>query len=53
MNANVGQFGDATNIPQFTVDAKGRVTAVQNILIDITTIIVSDEAPANPEQGDG
>ncbi len=28
-----GTYGDATNIPQFTVDSKGRVTSVSNIAI--------------------
>ena len=28
-----GTYGDATNIPQFTVDSKGRVTAASNIAI--------------------
>lgn len=53
VNANVGQFGNSANIPQLTVDAKGRITSIQNILVDITTIAVSDEAPLSPEQGDG
>ena len=33
VNSNVGQFGDATHVPQFTVNAKGLVTAVGNIAI--------------------
>lgn len=27
----VGPWGDATNVPQFTVDAKGRITSVVNV----------------------
>jgi hypothetical protein len=33
VNSNVGTFGDATNVGQFTVDAKGRITAAANIPI--------------------
>jgi hypothetical protein len=33
VNSNVGTFGDATNSPRFTVDGKGRVTAVSNVPI--------------------
>lgn len=33
VNANVGTFGDATNVGQFTVDAKGRITAAANVPI--------------------
>ena len=32
-----GSYGDATNIPQFTVDAKGRVTAVSNVAVSIAS----------------
>ena len=31
INSNTGQWGDAGHIPQFTVNAKGLVTAVSNI----------------------
>jgi hypothetical protein len=31
VNSNVGTFGSSTNVPQVTVDAKGRITAVTNI----------------------
>lgn len=33
VNSNVGQFGNAFSVPQFTVDSKGRITAVANVTI--------------------
>lgn len=33
VNPNVGTFGSATQVPQFTVNAKGLVTAVSNVTI--------------------
>ena len=33
VNSNVGTFGDATNIPTITVDAKGRVTAASETAV--------------------
>jgi len=33
VNADVGTFGDATHVAQITVDAKGRITAVTEVLI--------------------
>ncbi len=33
VNGNVGTFGDASNVPQLTVNAKGLVTAVTNVPI--------------------
>lgn len=33
VNSNVGTFGSATQVPVFTVDAKGRITAVSNVSI--------------------
>lgn len=30
---SAGTYGDATNVPQITVDAKGRVTAVTNVAV--------------------
>lgn len=33
VNSNIGSFGDANNVPQVTLDAKGRVTAASNIPI--------------------
>lgn len=35
VNANVGQFGSATNIPKITVNAKGLVTAISTEAISI------------------
>lgn len=37
-----GTYGDATNIPQFTVDSKGRITAVSNISISTNFDIAGD-----------
>lgn len=45
VNANVGTFGDATHVPQVTLDAKGRVAAASNVLITGT-------APGGPAGGD-
>lgn len=33
VNANVGTFGSATQVPQFTVNAKGLITAAANVTI--------------------
>jgi hypothetical protein len=33
VNGNVGVFGSATTVPQFTVDGKGRITSVSNVAI--------------------
>ena len=33
VNANVGTFGSAANIPQVTVDGKGRITAISNVAV--------------------
>ena len=38
VNANVGTFGDATNIPQFTVNGKGLITAVSTLPVDFSSI---------------
>lgn len=37
VNSNVGQFGSATVVPQFTVNAKGLITAVSNVTITGTS----------------
>jgi hypothetical protein len=34
VNANAGAFGDGRRVGQFTVDAKGRLTAASNVAID-------------------
>jgi hypothetical protein len=33
VNSNVGTFGDSTHVPQFVVDAKGRILSVGNVAI--------------------
>lgn len=35
VNSNVGSFGNATYIPQITVDGKGRITAVSAVLANV------------------
>ena len=37
-----GVYGDATNIPQFTVDAQGRITAASNIAISTQWTLAGD-----------
>lgn len=37
-----GSYGNSTNVGQFTVDAKGRLTAAANVAISITSGQVSD-----------
>lgn len=37
VNANVGTFGSATQVPQLTVNAKGLITAVSNVTITVPT----------------
>ncbi len=48
VNSNVGQFGDATNVPQFTVNAKGLVTAVSNIAITSSGVGAVSNAGGSP-----
>ncbi len=36
VNSNVGTFGDATHVGQFTVDGKGRITSAGNVSISAT-----------------
>jgi hypothetical protein len=43
VNADVGSFGSATQVPVFTVDGKGRITAVANAPITLP----SGSAPAS------
>lgn len=38
VNANVGTFGNSTNVAQVTVNAKGLVTAVSNVPIGVGTV---------------
>jgi hypothetical protein len=46
-----GTYGDATNIPQFTVDSKGRVTAVSNIAIATNFTIAGDTGGTDTVNG--
>ena len=38
VNATAGTFGNATTVPQFTVDTKGRVTHVVNVPITVGSV---------------
>ena len=44
VNANVGSFGLAASVSQFTVNAKGLITAAANVAISITSSAVTDFA---------
>jgi hypothetical protein len=46
-----GTYGDATNIPQFTVDSKGRITAVSNIEIATNFSIAGDSGNTDVVNG--
>lgn len=41
-SVTAGSYGNSTNVGQFTVDAKGRLTAAANVAISITSGQVSD-----------
>ena len=47
-----GVYGDATNIPQFTVDAQGRVTAASNIAISTQFTLAGDTGNSVISGGD-
>lgn len=54
INANIGTFGNTLAVPQLTVDAKGRITAVSNITITFpsqTLISNTAEITANTTFG--
>lgn len=44
VNSNVGSFGLASSVAQFTVNAKGLITAAANVAISVTASAVSDFA---------
>ena len=46
VNANVGSFGSATQVPTFTVNAKGLTTAAANVAISIPMTAISDSTAA-------
>lgn len=43
-----GVYGDATNIPQITVDTQGRITAAVNVAINPPTIVAVPGASTDP-----
>jgi trimeric autotransporter adhesin len=47
-----GTYGDATNIPQFTVDAQGRITAASNIAISTQWTLAGDTGNSVISGGD-
>ena len=46
-----GTYGDSTNIPQFTVDAQGRITAASNIAISTNFSIAGDNGSSDVVNG--
>jgi hypothetical protein len=44
VNSNVGTFGGGTNMPSFTVDGKGRITAASNVAISTSFIIANSSS---------
>jgi hypothetical protein len=47
VNSNVGSFGGTTAIPSFTVNAKGLITAVSEVVISSTLDIAADSGVDN------
>jgi predicted GH43/DUF377 family glycosyl hydrolase len=41
LNPDVGTFGDASNIPQITVDARGLITAIVNVPVSIPAPVIN------------
>jgi Protein of unknown function (DUF2793) len=46
VNANVGSFGLAGSVAQFTVNAKGLITAAANVAISVASTAISDSTAA-------
>jgi len=46
-----GTYGSATNIPQFTVDAQGRITAASNIAVATNFTIAGDNGSSDVVNG--
>jgi hypothetical protein len=46
VNSNVGSFGLAASVAQFTVNAKGLITAAANVAISIASTAISDATAA-------
>ena len=47
-----GTYGDATNIPQFTVDQQGRITAASNVAIQTAWTLAGDTGSETVNGGD-
>ena len=47
-----GTYGDATNIPQFTVDQQGRITAASNVAIQTAWTLAGDSGSETVNGGD-
>ena len=47
-----GDYGDATNIPSFTVDAQGRITAASNVAISTSFTLAGDSGSETVNGGD-
>ena len=47
-----GTYGDATNIPQFTVDQQGRITAASNVAIQTSWTLTGDSGSEVVNGGD-